>query len=59
MVIIRDANSQFGSVLVLKPQFSAETELTAKLTNKTELQTDYKITAKLNELMLEIERKIT
>ncbi|CAB5216595.1 unnamed protein product [Rhizophagus irregularis] len=34
----RDANGRFGSVSVLKPWFSAETELTAKPTDKTELQ---------------------
>src|SRR5207248_6274077 len=36
--ITGDANGQFSSVSVLKLQFSAETELTAKLTDKTELQ---------------------
>ncbi|PKY52208.1 hypothetical protein RhiirA4_469696 [Rhizophagus irregularis] len=35
---ITDANGRFGSVSVLKPRFSAETELTAKPTDKTELQ---------------------
>ncbi|PKY58969.1 hypothetical protein RhiirA4_481330 [Rhizophagus irregularis] len=34
----RDANGRFGSVSVLNPRFSAETELTAKPTDKTELQ---------------------
>ncbi|CAB4406912.1 unnamed protein product [Rhizophagus irregularis] len=33
-----DANGRFSSVSVLKPRFSAETELTAKPTDKTELQ---------------------
>ena len=33
----RDANDQFNSVSVLKLQFSVKTELTAKLTDKTEL----------------------
>ncbi|CAB4443752.1 unnamed protein product [Rhizophagus irregularis] len=37
-VALRDANGRFSSVSVLNPQVSAETELTAKPTNKTELQ---------------------
>ncbi|EXX74158.1 kinase-like domain-containing protein [Rhizophagus irregularis DAOM 181602=DAOM 197198] len=37
-ITFRDANGWFSSVSVLKPWFSAETELTAKPTDKTELQ---------------------